>query len=61
MVAAANEEQQGSKGLPWGSHTLPGTSSPTHFGLNVTLASQGHEHLLCCRGLVRALNPTNTK
>lgn len=61
MVAAANEELQESQGLPWSSHILPGASSFARFGIKVTLASQGTEHLLCCRGLVGALNPTNTK
>lgn len=61
MVAAANEELQKSQGLPWSSQILPGASSFARFGIKATLASQGSEHLLCCRGLVGALNPTNKK
>lgn len=59
MAAVANEELQESNGLPWGSHVLPGASSLAGFGIKASLACQGAEDLLCRRGLVGALNPTN--
>lgn len=59
MAAVANEQLQESKGLSRGTHILPGASSLAGFGIRRTLARQGAEDLLCHRGLVGALNPTD--
>lgn len=46
------------KGCPGARQVLPGASRFTHFGIKSTLASQGFEHLLCCR-FGETLSPTN--
>lgn len=54
MAVTANDELQESNGVH---QILPGTSRFAHFCIKFTLASQGFEHLLCCRGLVEPQTP----